>query len=37
MTWRSFWFAVLAAATGCALALSLAVLGLYLVGKVMGA
>jgi hypothetical protein len=37
MTWRRFWFTVLAAATGCVLALILAGLGLWLVAKAVGA
>lgn len=37
MNWRYFAFVALASAAGCTLALSLAVLGLWLVGKVMGA
>jgi hypothetical protein len=34
---RGFLFVMFAAAAGCALAMLLAVLGLYLIGKVMGA
>jgi len=37
MNWRLFWFIVQATAVGCALALSLAFLGLWLMAKVMGA
>lgn len=37
MNWRHFWFVVLASAAGCTLALSLALVGLWLMAKVMGA